>query len=104
MEKLELRVRDLNTGVGSLQAFDTEAAASEWLRARPRFVEVLGIATVGISHEIDMRLRGALRPMDDEEKALEKKLEAQVEAVAEERREEERAKMRVAEAAHKEAM
>jgi len=75
MEKLALRVRDLHSGDRSVVEFESEGRAITWLRARPRFIEVLGVANLGIAAEVNERLRGALRPLDPEELALEKDLE-----------------------------
>jgi hypothetical protein len=104
MAKIDLRVRDLNTAVASILVFETEEAAIAWLTTRPRFVEVLGVASVGIEHDVDMRLRAALRPMDADEKALEQKLGSAALAAVRERQEAEVAKTQAAEAAHRAAM
>jgi hypothetical protein len=88
MSKIELRVRDLKSGDGSLKAFDDEAAACAWLAARPRFVDVVGTATLDLPREIEARLRAALRPLDAEEKAADRALQAAVEAVTRVRNEE----------------
>lgn len=104
MTTIDLRVRDLTTGVSSLKSFDSEASAIAWLAARPRLVDVLGVATPGIAPELDARLRAALRPLDADEKAHEAKLDAAVAAVARERQEEEQKRARAAEDAHRAAM
>src|SRR5437868_4227586 len=65
-----LRIRNLQTGEQGEVSFDSEAAADEWLRARPRFVDVLGPRT-HLEEAAATRLRAALRPLDPEEKALE---------------------------------
>src|SRR5262245_22163941 len=100
MGKLDLRVRDLTTGVTSLKSFDEEDDAKAWLTARPRFVEVLGVASKGISQDTDARLRAALRPLDAEEREAEKKLDDAIAAVAKERQEEEQKRALAAEEAH----
>jgi hypothetical protein len=104
MSVLDLRVRDLHTGVSSLQSLPTEEAAVTWLAARPRFVEVLGVAVPNLDAAVNARLRAAMRPLDDEEKALMKKLDDAIEAVARERDEERRKKEQEAAVAHKQAM
>jgi hypothetical protein len=104
MSVLDLRVRDLHTGVSSLQSLATEEAAVAWLAARPRFVEVLGVAVPNLDAAVNARLRTAMRPLDDEEKALMKKLDDAIEAVARERDDERRKKEQEAAAAHKQAM
>jgi hypothetical protein len=67
--KVMLRVRDLNKNEGSVKEFESVEAALPWLKERPRFVEVLGVVFEGISHEDNMRLKAAMRPLDDEEHA-----------------------------------
>jgi hypothetical protein len=88
MSKLELRVRDLKTGDGSVQGFDGEAEALAWLEKRPRFVEVLGVATLELAADVNARLKGALRPLDAEEREAVQKLERDVAAAAAARDEE----------------
>src|SRR5947199_5185 len=70
MPEIILRIRNLQTGDQGEVSFDNEALADEWLRARPRFVDVLGPRT-HLAEDVATRLRGALRPLDPEEKALE---------------------------------
>jgi alanyl-tRNA synthetase len=101
MGRIDLRVRDLHTGVMSLSSFEGEEAAAAWLSARPRFVEVLGVAALDFPRDVDARLRAALRPLDEEEKKLEQRLEATVAAVAAERKAEELKRTKAAEEAHK---
>ena len=88
MSKLELRVRDLKTGDGSVVGFDDEAKAIAWLKARPPFTEVLGVATLELPSDVNARLKAALRPLDAEEKAAEIKLEADTQAAVAKRNEE----------------
>ena len=76
--KLDLRVRDLKTGSTKNQPFASIDEAKEWLRNRPRFTEVLGIASHHVSPEVSNELKGLNRPLDDEEKSLQKGLEASV--------------------------
>jgi hypothetical protein len=104
MAKIDLRVRDLNTGVASIMVFETEQAATAWLTARPKFTEVLGVGSMSIEHDMDMRLRAALRPLEDDEKALEQKLGSAATAKVRERQEAELKKSQAAEEAHKNAM
>ena len=82
MEKLTLRLRALESGDRSTLEFDDEAAATAWLRARPRFVEVLGVAHLDLDPALDARLRAALRPLDPEERERERELEARLDAEA----------------------
>lgn len=104
MASIDLRVRDLQSGVVSVKAFDGAAAAEAWLAERPRFTEVLGVATAGLDAAVNARLKAAMRPLDAEEKALEAKLEAESAAAAAERQAAQRAKEQAAAAAHRTAM
>ena len=104
MGKLDLRVRDLNSGVSSLVSFDSEEAATAWLVARPKFIEVLGVATLGLDNDANNRLKGSLRPLDPEEKVLERRLEAAIDAVTREREEEKMRREREASEAHRVAL
>lgn len=72
--KIMLRLENLKTGESSVQEFPDEAATAAWLRERPRFVDVLGVVFEGLSREQNDRLKGAMRPLDEEEKAAEKAL------------------------------
>ena len=101
MGKLDLRVRDLNSGVSSLVSFDGEEAATAWLVARPKFIEVLGVATLGLDNDANNRLKASLRPLDPEEKVLERRLEAAIDAVTREREEEKMRREREASEAHR---
>jgi hypothetical protein len=74
MTKLDLKVRDLKTGSTGLATFETVEEARAWLVARPRFVDVLGVASHHLPPEVNSELRAALRPLDDEELALERGL------------------------------
>ena len=104
MGKLDLRVRDLNSGVSSLVSFDSEEAATTWLVARPKFIEVLGVATLELDHASSNRLKASLRPLDPEEKLLERRLDAAIQAVTREREEEKNRREREASDAHRVAM
>jgi hypothetical protein len=104
MSVFDLRVRDLHTGVSSLHSCPSEASALAFLGARPRFVEVLGVAVPNLDPEVNGRLRAAMRPLDDDERAAMKKLDDAIDAVAREREEERRKKEQEAAAAHRQAM
>lgn len=104
MSKLDLRVRDLKTGSTRQQAFDSEDAALAFLKARPQFVEVLGVASHNVTPEVNASLRAALRPLDEAERRCIFELE-EAERKAEEAKAEVRRKAAEAEAAtHREAM
>ena len=79
--KLDLRVRDLKTGSTKNQPFATLDEARAWLKDRPRFVEVLGIASHHVSPEVSNELKALNRPLDDDEEKLRETVEsAQAEA------------------------
>jgi len=69
MPKVTLRLRELGDGSGKTLEHESIEAAIAWLGARPRFTEVLGVVFEGISREDNDRMRQAMRPLDDEEKA-----------------------------------
>jgi hypothetical protein len=72
--KIMLRLEDMKTGDTSVQEFGDEESTMAWLRERPRFTDVLGVVFEGLSREQNDRLKSAMRPHDDEEKAAEKAL------------------------------
>jgi hypothetical protein len=74
MAKVELRVRNLETGEPGIVSFESEEDAAAWLRARPRFVDVLGPETP-LDEAADGRLRAALRPLDAVEQTFAKQAE-----------------------------
>jgi hypothetical protein len=101
--KLDLQCRDLRTGESGPRAFDSVDAARVWLRERPSCVEVLGIASHHVPPEVSQELKLAMRPLDDEERALAQALDAKTDAELE-RRARERMQQAAAEAArHREA-
>lgn len=66
---IQLKIRDIRTGAAQVAEFESVADAETWLRERPRFVEVLGPARHGaIPSGDEMRLREAMRPLDEEER------------------------------------
>lgn len=67
---IQLKVRDIRTGAANVVEFESVDETEAWLRARPRFVDVLGPSHPGaIAPDDEARLRQALRPFDDEEHA-----------------------------------
>lgn len=104
MPKITLKLENLKSGEASFREFDTEEATLAFLRERPRFTDVLGVVFEGLTPEQNARLKGAMRPLDDEERAaeeaLEKKRDQAAELVAAERRKHEEA----ARSAHREAL
>lgn len=102
--KLQLRLRDLNTGELATGDFESEADALVWLKARPPGIQVLGIGTTGVPDTMAKLLRSTMRPLDAAEQALERAIDAQLQAAAEKRVELERAKAEAAAAERKAAM
>lgn len=76
MDKLTLRLRRLEDGEGEVIEHDDVEAAMAWLRARPPMIEVLGVVFEGLSKEDNARMKGAMRPLDDAEKARIAELDA----------------------------
>jgi hypothetical protein len=74
MSKLTLKLRDLVHGAASLREFEDEEAALAFLRDRPRFTDVLGVASQSLTPEQNARLKAAMRPLDDEERAAERRI------------------------------
>lgn len=103
--KIELRIRNLKTREGGLASFETDAEALLWLKARPPMVEVMGLAGQGqIPHDVEMRLRGAMRPLDDEEQLAERELKLAADAEDLERAKAAHAKESAQAQKHKESM
>jgi hypothetical protein len=74
MNKVTLTLCDLRSGDKSHREFDDEAATILFLKERPPFTDVLGVTFEGLTPEANARLREAMRPLDDEERALDQKL------------------------------
>lgn len=68
MPKVSLRLRDLESGNAGVSEHESVEAATDWLRARPSFVEVLGVVFEGITREESMRMKDAMRPLEPEER------------------------------------
>lgn len=104
MPKITLKLENMKNGDASFREFDTEEATLAFLRERPRFTDVLGVVFEGLTPEQNARLKGAMRPLDDDEKtaedALEKKRAQAAELVQAERRKVEEAQR----SAHREAL
>jgi len=69
MSDIEIKIRKMKTGEALVACFESEADALQWLRERPAFVDVLG-SDPSLPPEVTMRLKEALRPFDDEERAF----------------------------------
>jgi hypothetical protein len=73
---IKLRIRNLQTRETGVVEFPTEAEAHLWLKDRPRFVDVIGVAgQTPIPMEVQDRLKGAVRPLDTEEQLAEREFE-----------------------------
>ncbi len=93
MPKLMLKLRDLRSGEGMAKELASVEEAITWLGARPAMTEVLGVVFEGLAREDNDRMKKAMRPLDDAEKA---RLEEIEEAEKDER--EKREEVRRAEA------
>ena len=86
--KLDLQIRDLKSGNRAPKAFDSVDSAKAWLKDRPKFSEVLGIASHHVPPEVSNELKQCSRPLDEEEKLLVRELDAAEEAAMRKRAEE----------------
>ncbi|MBI4701877.1 MAG: hypothetical protein HY744_12115 [Deltaproteobacteria bacterium] len=87
MAKIELGIRNLESGESGVASFDSEQDAAAWLRGRPRFTEVLGPAGRETAPQLSERLRGCMRPLDPEECELARRREAERDAAMAQRAE-----------------
>ncbi len=67
--KIALRLRKLHDGSLLVGEFDSPEDARQWLRERPRFVQVVGVAS-SIDEALAAELRTCMRDLDDDERAL----------------------------------
>lgn len=104
MQKIMLKLQNLRDGVTSYQEFEDEAATLAYLRARPRFVDVLGVVFEGLTPEQNARLKGAKRPLDEDERAAEQKVAEAAAKAAEAAQEQRERDALQAHEAHREAM
>jgi hypothetical protein len=101
----KLRIRNLQTRESGVVAFETEPDAALWLKDRPRFVEVLGVAgQTAIPMDLQERLRAILRPLDEDERLAVRELELVIEKEDLERQTEARKRDIEAAQKHAEAM
>jgi hypothetical protein len=70
MHKLDLRIRNLETRELLYATFESEVDAARWLIDRPRFMQVMGVATHGLPREVYAMLKGIAKALDDDERAL----------------------------------
>ena len=73
--KLDLQIRDLQSGDRSQKVFESVEEAEAWLKDRPKFTEVLGVASHNVPREVNDALRACRRPLDEEEKLLARQLD-----------------------------
>jgi hypothetical protein len=104
MTKITLKLQDLVRGDASFKEFDSEEETAAFLRERPRFTDVLGVVFEGLTPEQNARLKSAMRPLDEEERAAEAKLKAAAEKAAEAAREARAKETEAARAAYRETM
>jgi hypothetical protein len=104
MPKIMLKLEDMKKGDASNREFENEEATIAFLRERPRFTEVLGVVFEGLTPEQNARLKAAMRPLDDEERAASQALDKARERAAEAVRAEREKAALAAQAAHREAM
>lgn len=104
MSKITLKLRDLIKGDTSFREFDGEEATLAFLRGRPRFTDVLGVVFEGLTPEQNARLKAAMRPLDDDERAADERLTAAAAQAAEAARARRAKEEEAAHAAHREAM
>lgn len=79
MAKIELKIRRMEAAEVVVAEFPDTAAAEAWLKERPPFVEVLRMVTA-VDPDVEARLRAAMRPLDDDERARQIELETEAEA------------------------
>ncbi len=103
-KKITLKLRELEKGEAMVREFDDEEATLAYLRDRPSMIDVLGVVFEGLTTEQNARLKSAMRPLDEAEKAAEAKIEAAAAKVAEAAREARAKEEEAARVAHREAM
>jgi hypothetical protein len=104
-QPIKLRIRNLQSREVGVAAFETDAEALLWLKARPPFVEVMGMAgQVNVPAEIQERLRAAMRPLDGDERLAEREMELAIEKEDLEREKAARAHEVEAQAKHQETL
>jgi hypothetical protein len=90
---IQLRIRNLQTRETGVAAFETEPEAALWLKDRPRFVDVIGLAgQTAVPMEVQERLRAIMRPLDADEQIAEREYELAAEKADLERAKEARKK------------
>jgi hypothetical protein len=79
MSKLELQIRHMHTGKTEIAELPSLDDALAWLAERPAFVEVTRVRT-RVPESVEARLREAMRPLDEAEKALQRQQDEAAEA------------------------
>lgn len=73
---IQLRIRNLKTREVGVVSFLTEAEALLWLKQRPQFTDVMGMAgQASVSKEVQDRLKAAMRPLDADEAIAEREIQ-----------------------------
>jgi hypothetical protein len=73
---IQLRIRNLQSREVGIVAFETESEALTWLKARPPFVEVQGMAgQVHVLAGVQERLRAGMRALDADERLAQREME-----------------------------
>ena len=93
MPKVVLRLRDLQSGESAVHELPSVDEAIAWLVVRPSMTEVVGVVFEGLSREENDRMRAAVRPLDEAERARAAALEAAADAEREKRARTERMKV-----------
>ncbi|MEX1363194.1 MAG: hypothetical protein AB1Z98_08715 [Nannocystaceae bacterium] len=102
---IELEIREIRTGTNKIAAFETVADAETWLRQRPAFTEVLGpTRDSSMSPGDDERLRAAMRPLDEQERAAQAERDQRQVAALREAQAAEQAELEREEHARREAL
>ena len=105
MVPIKLRIRNLQSREVGVAAFETDAEALLWLKARPPFVEVMGMAgQTSVPMEVQDLLRAAMRPLDADERIAEREMELAIEQEDLERAKQERVREAEQQAKHQETM
>lgn len=104
MAKITLKLQDLLTGQTSFHELADEETTIAYLQDRPRFTDVLGVVFEGLTREQNARLKAAMKPLDDEERAAEAKLKVAAQKASEEAEARRMMEEEAAHAAHRAAL
>lgn len=68
---IEFKIRDIRTGDAQVAELPDLDQAEAWLRERPQFIQIVGLVNEGsMTRGEEARLKEAMRPFDDDEKAF----------------------------------